>query len=123
MKARLASVVAALGLLFGMLLMGAGSAAATDGETSPTFDCANVIGVGQICDNIDDVVVTITHIGILSGDHLVNVENVLNNLAITGIDGDVTVIKGDVVNLYKNVFDIDILSGNVIVIGWPSCHC
>lgn len=123
MKARLASVVAAFGLLFGMLLMGAGSASAAGGTTSPTFDCANVIGVGQICDNVDNVIVTITHIGVLSGDDLVDVKDVLNNLAVTGIDGDVNVIKGDVLDLYKNIFNINILSGNVIVIGWPTCGC
>lgn len=123
MKNRLASIVAMFGLLVGVLLATAGTASATGGTTDPSFDCANVIGVGQICDNVDDVVVTITHIGVLSGDNLVKVEDVLNDLAVTGIDGDVNIIKGDILNLYDNEFNIPILSGNVIVIGWPTCGC
>jgi hypothetical protein len=123
MKKRLASIVAMFGMLVGVLLATAGTASATGGTTDPSFDCANVIGVGQVCDNVDNVVVTITHIGILSGDNLVKVEDVLNDLAVTGIDGDVNIIKGDILNLYGNEFNIPILSGNVIVIGWPTCGC
>jgi hypothetical protein len=123
MKNRLASIVAMLGMLVGVLLATAGTASATGGTTDPSFDCANVIGVGQVCDNIDNVVVTITHIGVLSGSDLVKVEDVLNDLAVTGIDGDVNIIKGDILNLYHNDFTIPILSGNVIVIGWPTCGC
>ncbi|ANZ35945.1 hypothetical protein BBK82_07480 [Lentzea guizhouensis] len=115
--------MAMFGLVFAALLGVAGTASATGGTTSPTFDCANVIGVGQICDNVDNVVVTITHIGVLSGSDLVDVENVLNNIAVTGINGDVNVIKNNVVNLYGNEFNIPILSGNVIVVGWPTCGC
>jgi hypothetical protein len=122
MKKIFASVAAMLAVLAGLLLT-AGTASATGGTTSPTFDCANVIGVGQVCDNIDNVVVTVTHIGLLSGSDLVDVENVLNDLAVTGIDGDVNIIKGDILNLYHNDFSIPILSGNVIVIGWPTCGC
>jgi hypothetical protein len=122
MKTRLASVVAAFALLFGALLMTAGTASAT-GETDPSFECNNVLGIGQLCENLDNVVVTVTHIGVLNPSDLVDVKNVLNNWAITGIGGDVTVVKGDVVNLYKNVFNIPILSNNVIIIGWPTCGC
>ena len=123
MKKRLASIVAMFGMLVGVLLATAGTASATGGTTDPSFDCANVIGVGQICENVDNVVVTVTHIGVLSGDNLVKVEDVLNDLAVTGIDGDVNIIKGDILNLYHNEFNIPILSGNVIVIGWPTCGC
>jgi hypothetical protein len=122
MKKFVASLAAMFAVLAGMVMM-TGTASATGGTTSPTFDCANVIGVGQVCDNIDNVVVTVTHIGLLSGSDLVDVENVLNNLAVTGIDGDVNIIKGDILNLYHNDFNIPILSGNVIVIGWPTCGC
>jgi ABC-type glycerol-3-phosphate transport system substrate-binding protein len=122
MKKIFASVAAMLAVLAGLLLT-AGTASATGGTTSPTFDCANVIGVGQICDNVDNVVVTVTHIGLLSGSDLVDVEDVLNDLAVTGINGDVNIIKGDILNLYHNNFSIPILSGNVIVIGWPTCGC
>jgi hypothetical protein len=123
MRKRLASIVAMFGMLVGVLLATAGTASATGGTTDPSFDCANVIGVGQICENVDNVVVTVTHIGVLSGDNLVKVEDVLNDLAVTGIDGDVNIIKGDILNLYHNEFNIPILSGNVIVIGWPTCGC
>jgi hypothetical protein len=122
MKKFFASLAAMMAVLAGLLLA-TGTASATGGTTSPTFDCANVIGVGQICDNIDNVVVTVTHIGVLSGSDLVDVENVLNNNAVNGINGDVNIIKGDILNLYHNDFSIPILSGNVIVIGWPSCGC
>jgi hypothetical protein len=123
LKKHIASVMAVFGLLAGMLLAATGTASATGGTTSPTFDCANVIGVGQICDNVDNVIVTITDLTLLNGNNLVKVEDVLNHLAITGIDGDVTLIKGDVLNLYHNDFSIPILSNNVIVIGWPTCGC
>ncbi len=123
MKKRLASIVAMFGMVLGVLFATAGTASATGGTTDPSFDCANLIGVGQICDNVDNVIVTVTHLGILSGDNLVEVEDVLNNLAVTGIDGDVNIIKGDILNLYGNKFNIPILSGNVIVVGWPTCGC
>jgi hypothetical protein len=122
MKKFFASVAAMVAILAGMLLA-TGTASATGGTTDPSFTCANVIGVGQICDNLDNVVVTVTHLGVLNGNDLVDVENVLNDLAVTGIGGDVNIIKGDILNLYHNEFNIPILSGNVIVIGWPTCGC
>ena len=122
MRKLVASVTTMLAILAGLLLA-SGTASATGGTTDPSFDCANVIGIGQICDNIDNVIVTVTHIGVLNNNDLVKVEDVLNDLAVTGIDGDVNVIKGDVLNLYHNDFNIPILSGNVIVIGWPTCGC
>lgn len=123
MKKHLASIVATFGIVLGVLFTAAGTASATGGTTDPSFDCVNVIAVGQLCDNLDNVIVTVTHLGVLNGNDLVEVEDVLNDLAITGIDGDVTLIKGDVLNLYHNEFNIPILSGNVIVIGWPTCGC
>jgi hypothetical protein len=98
MKKFFASVAATVAILAGML-MATGTASATGGTTSPTFTCANVIGVGQVC------------------------EDLLNDLAVNGIHGDVDIIRADVLNLYHNEFTIPILSGNVIVIGWPTCGC
>jgi hypothetical protein len=122
MKKFFASMAAMVAILAGMLVA-TGTASATGGTTSPTFTCANVLGVGQVCENLDNVIVIVTHLGILSGSELAELENILNDLAVNGIYGDVNIIKGDILNLYHNDFNIPVLSGNVIVIGWPTCGC
>jgi hypothetical protein len=122
MKKALASLVALVAVLAGLLLT-AGTASATTGTTDPSFDCANMLGVGQVCNNVSNVKVVVTYHGFFSGSSLARVEDVLNELAVTGIDGDVNLIKGDILNLYYNEFNIPILAGNVVVTGWPSCGC
>lgn len=121
MKKRLASVATMFAMIVGLLFTAMGTASATGGETSPTFECANAF-IGQICDNVDDVVVTITHLDVLNNAELVEVENVLNYWAVTGVD-DVNVVVEDVVNVYDVILDIDILNDNVVIIGWPCGHC
>jgi hypothetical protein len=120
-KNRLAPVVALLGLLTALLLGTAGTAHATG---NPDYTCGNLVLV-QICDNNTDVPVDIdvdiTSSRLLSNSEIDILEDVLK--VVTDVDVTKNDIKVAVVNLYVNEFNINILSGNVIVIGDIPCGC
>lgn len=119
---KFAPVALLLGILSALFFASAGTASANP----PAWSCLNSskigVGVVQICTVDVDItkVVTVESLVNLSNTDLDAVQNNLNNLDVLN-DSKIEVID-NVLNVYNNDINVPILSGNVIVIGFP-CPC
>jgi hypothetical protein len=111
-----------LGILSALFFASAGTASANP----PAWSCINSskigVGVVQVCTVDVDVtkVITVESLVNLTSTNLSVLENDLNNNDV--LNGSKIDVIDDVLNVYNNDINVPILSGNVIVIGFP-CPC
>ena len=119
---KFAPVVVLFSIISALFFASAGTASANP----PAWSCLNSskigVGVVQICTVDVDVtkVITVESLVNLSNTEVSVLENNLNNL--DALNKNYITVLDDVVNVYNNNFNIPILSGNVIVVGFP-CPC
>ena len=119
---KFAPVALLLGILSALFFASAGTASANP----PAWSCINSskigVGVVQICTVDVDItkVVTVESLVNLGNVDLDAVENNLNNLDV--LNASKIDVIDNVLNVYNNDINVPILSGNVIVIGFP-CPC
>jgi hypothetical protein len=114
MRTRLSRLAVVIGFVGTLMLATTGAAQAI---TDPEFDCANAVGV-VMCDNTVDVPIdihlTVVDAHVLTGAQLDTLEEEFD--AAVGAGALCQDLRLVTVQIYQNEFDIDIVSGNVIVV-------